>query len=137
MTSGVIVTVADPESPVVVDASALAALVFGEPDAEKVAGQLTGHRLVAPTLLRYEMASVYVKKLRRYPGERSALSKMFRVHLQLGIEEVQPDMHALVQLAERTGLTAYDAAYLWLAKFINAPVITLDEQLAHAARVIG
>lgn len=132
-----IVTDADPQLPVVVDASALAALVFGEPEAEEVAGQLTGHRLVAPTLLGYEMASVYVKKLRRYPGECSALGEMVQAYSELGIDEVQPDTHGIALLAEQFGLTAYDAAYLWLGRLINAPVITLDKQLAHAAREIG
>ena len=35
----------------VVDASAIAALLFGEPEAEAIAGQLGDARLVAPALL--------------------------------------------------------------------------------------
>jgi uncharacterized protein with PIN domain len=42
----------------VVDASALAALLFGEPEADLVAGQLDGARLVAPSLLAFELANV-------------------------------------------------------------------------------
>jgi len=51
----------------VVDASALAALLFGEPEAEKVASRLEKSRLVAPALLGFEIASVCLKKLRRDP----------------------------------------------------------------------
>ena len=42
----------------VVDASALGALLFGEPRAEEVARRLDRHPLVAPPLLRYELSSI-------------------------------------------------------------------------------
>jgi hypothetical protein len=42
----------------VVDASALAALLFAEPAAEAIAGGLEGARLAAPSLLDVELANV-------------------------------------------------------------------------------
>lgn len=138
MTSGVIVTGADLAAPVVVvDASALAALLFGEPDAEAVAARLADRQLTAPTLLRYELASAYLKKIRRYDFERSALTEMLRAYPRLSIDEVQPDTDGIVQLAEQTGLTAYDAAYLWIGRLLDAPIVTLDVRLAAAARHLG
>jgi predicted nucleic acid-binding protein len=35
-------------------------------------------------------------------------------------------------LAERKRLSAYDAAYLWLAKELGAELVTLDRRLAAA-----
>ncbi len=131
-------TRADRATPVVVvDASALAALLFGEPDAKAVAAQLADRQLTAPTLLRYELASVYLKKVRRYDSERSALTEMLRAYPQLGIEEVQPDADGTALLAEQTRLTAYDAAYLWIGRLLGAPIVTLDESLSKAARELG
>ena len=40
-------------------------------------------------------------------------------------------------LAERFELTTYDAAYLELAMRLNAPLATLDQDLARAAREAG
>ena len=34
--------------------------------------------------------------------------------------------------ARDTGLSAYDAAYLWLARHLGAELVTLDEPLAAA-----
>jgi uncharacterized protein with PIN domain len=45
----------------VVDASALGALVFGEPEAERIAAQLSDGLLCAPALLLFEW-QVYVSK---------------------------------------------------------------------------
>ena len=54
----------------VVDASAFAAILFGEPEAEEVVARLQGSRLAAPALLPYEIASVCLKKIRRHPDTR-------------------------------------------------------------------
>ncbi len=50
---------------VVADASAIAAVVFVEDDADAVAERMEGADLVAPTLLPYEVANVAAVKLRR------------------------------------------------------------------------
>jgi predicted nucleic acid-binding protein len=50
---------------VVVDASAYAAIVFGEPEAAPVAQVLDGATVFAPPLLKFELASAALKKMRR------------------------------------------------------------------------
>ena len=119
----------------VVDASALAALLFGEPEAECVAQQLGDARLVAPALLGFELADVCLIKSRRHPDQQSALTAAFRLHRQLAVEEMAVDHDGALELAATTGLTAYDASYLWLARQLGADLVTLDQQLARAAAV--
>jgi predicted nucleic acid-binding protein len=114
----------------VVDASALAALLFGEPEADAVAAQLSHARLVAPALLGFELANVCLIKSRRHPEQQPALSAAFRLRDRLAVEEVAVDHDAALQLAHATGLTAYDASYLWLARHLEADLVTLDQQLA-------
>jgi predicted nucleic acid-binding protein len=46
----------------------------------------------------------------------------------------EPDGHAIIGLARAHRLTFYDAAYLELARRLDAPLATLDRQLAAAAR---
>ena len=117
----------------VVDASALAALLFGEPEAEAVAGQLSNARLVAPGLLAFELANVCLIKARRYPEQQPALMGAFRLRGRLGVEEVAVDHDSALELAAATGLTTYDASYLWLSRQFGAELVTLDRQLAKAA----
>lgn len=121
----------------VLDTSATAALLFGEPDADEVARRATGRDLVAPSLLRYELASVCLKKCARYPDLREALLDALRLYPRLEVREVQVPADGLVLLAEASGLTAYDTAYLWLARHLAAPVLTLDRRLREAARRLG
>jgi predicted nucleic acid-binding protein len=116
----------------VVDASALAALVFSEPEADSVAGRLEGVRLVPPSLLGYELANVCLVKMRRSPGQREALRTAYGLAQRLRIETFAVDHADVLELAEATGLTAYDASYLWVARRLGAELVTLDRELAAA-----
>ena len=49
-----------------------------------------------------------------------------------GIAWHDPDPTDLLLLANATGLTPYDASYLWLAGFLGADLVTLDRRLAPA-----
>jgi predicted nucleic acid-binding protein len=119
----------------VIDASALAALLFGEPEAENVAQALDGARLVAPGLLAFELANVCLVKCRRHPGQRDSLLAAFELRNRLEIEEIAVDHMDSLKLALLFGLTAYDASYLWLARHFAAELVTLDMELKRAAAV--
>jgi len=116
----------------VVDAPALAALAFGEPAAAAVASRLGGDSLVSPSLLWYEVGNVCVLKMRAHPAERDRILEALQMLDHLGVKTVDVEPVAVVQLADATGLTAYDAAYLWLARHLRLPLVTLDERLAEA-----
>ncbi len=115
----------------VVDASALAALVFGEPAGDWVADQIRDCELIAPALLDYEMANVCLIKSRKQPAFRTALRRALAMPGP-GVETIQVDHMEVLTLAEHTGLTIYDAAYLWLAQSMGTGLVTLDKQLAAA-----
>ncbi len=117
----------------VVDASAIAAVLFGEPEATTVVGQLAGGRLVAPTVLRYEVASIAWKKIRRNPTQRDEFMAAFQLLGRMAVDIADVEHAEALRLADATGLTAYDASYLWLARKLNADLITLDRSLATAA----
>ncbi len=120
----------------VVDASALVAVLFGEPDADRVAERLEGGRLFAPPLLEYEISNVCVVKCRRHPADRAAILAAFSKRALFGIQEVGVDSEALTTVALDSGLTAYDASYLLLSQELGAELVTLDEALGRAASVV-
>jgi predicted nucleic acid-binding protein len=117
----------------VVDGSALGALLFGEPEGAAVAGRLRDAGLIAPTLLPFEIASVCLKKMRRHPDRRDALVVAFGMLDRMEVDIVEVDHDEMLGVAERIGLTAYDASYLWLAHRTGSELVTLDRQLEAAA----
>ena len=118
----------------VVDASAVAALLFNEPGSDDVAERFGHGRLVATSLLPYEVANVCVTKIRRYPDQERALLEAFSILGALNIELVTVPFNDVVALACETALTAYDASYLWLARELRADLVTLDRALDSAWR---
>lgn len=92
-------------------------------------------RLNAPFLLDLKLANVLLKKIRRTPSERDRLAAAFGALDRLDIRRLSVDRTGVFILAERTGLSAYDASYLWLSLRLGAELITLDRRLAQAARL--
>ncbi|MBN8480324.1 MAG: type II toxin-antitoxin system VapC family toxin [Xanthomonadales bacterium] len=115
----------------VLDASALAAVVFDEPEAAPVLASVRGDP-VAPSLIRYELASVCTVKQIRHPGRAEEIDARHRLLSRLALTTHEPDWDDLPRLARRWALSAYDAAYLQLALALDAPLVTLDARLAAA-----
>ena len=110
----------------VVDASALGALLFGEPEGPTVARHLHGAALIAPALLPFEVANVCLKKMRRHPDRRDALVVAFAMLDRMEVDIVDVDHDEALGLAEPSGLTAYDASYLWFARRAGSELVSLD-----------
>jgi predicted nucleic acid-binding protein len=117
----------------VVDASAIGALVFGEQQAETVAAQLGEHPLAAPALIWFELASIALKKIKAYPAERLHILRALTLARSMAIRTTEVDQHEIIALAEQTGLTTYDSSYLWLARKLGGELVTLDQKLVRAA----
>jgi len=113
----------------VMDTSALAAVIFHEPEAISVEKRLKNGIWFSPTLIDYEIGSVLLKKLKLYPEKRQALMLCHDAFLDLPLERVETPIDSVIPIAEKHDLTIYDACYLWLAETLKAQLITLDKKL--------
>ena len=94
----------------------------------------------APTLWRYEVANglqTAVRRKRINAAYRDAALADLR-QLPVTVDRTGDDVAwtALVSLADRFGLTIYDAAYLELAQRRELPLASGDRALRAAARVL-
>ena len=113
-----------------VDASAVAALVFGEPEGNDMANYFQDETLVAPTLIDFELANIGLKKIRRSPERMAEIVIALKRAEGMKINRVAVPAVEVLKLASDTGLSAYDAAYLWVAISKDAELVTLDNRLA-------
>ena len=119
----------------VVDASALGAIAFGEPEGEAVSARLSDSLLVAPLLLWFELSSICLKKIRKQPDQKDRLLKAFQLARRLPIEMTAVDLIQVIKLADEKNLTTYDANYLWIAQKLGGDLVTLDQKLREAATI--
>ncbi len=120
------------DAKLVVDASAVSAIFFREPEAELLERKLRNRSWVAPTLIDYEIGSVFLKKIKYHPRLRQQLDECYQIYCDSAIERVDVPVSSVVAIAEKYGLTIYDASYFWLAATLNLELVTLDKQLAAA-----
>ena len=79
-----------------------------------------------------------VRRRRLAPGDpRRILDRISNQPIQVDTETVVRAWRETPILADDHGLTTYDAAYLELAIRLDAPLATLDQDLASAARKAG
>ena len=119
--------------PMVVDCSAICGILFDEPWRAQAVARISGKTLYAPYLLDHEVISVTLKK-QRQQWSHASITAALEDYVQYQIELRETDTHAQLDLALRYEISSYDAAYLWLAAELKAPLATFDEKLGRAAQ---
>ena len=121
----------------VADASVIGAITFGEPEAEKALSLLDNAELYEPSLLAYELASIARKKTLQHPEQADDIARALSLSLALDVTWLDVDQNEILRLALETGLTTYDASYLYLARTLGVPLVTFDEQLRRAEHIVS
>lgn len=113
----------------VVDASVLGALVFSEPRAGEAAALLEGAELYAPKLMAYELTHIAQIKSAQFPAQINAIQEALDIALLMDIRWLDVSHMRVLRLALETGLTTYDASYLYLSRLLGADLATFDDKL--------
>ena len=124
----------------VLDSSVALAWVYADEATDAVLGLFDTIRLHGawvPGLWRWEIANVLQLNVRRgrHAGDfrDGALASLALLPVKVDAEADRQAWTAALHLAERHGLTVYDAAYLEIAARRKIPLATLDRQLRAAA----
>lgn len=123
--------------PFVVDALVTAAWILPDevhPLADKCQRMLATDHVLVPAVWWFEVRNLLIMSERRGRLDQNTTSKVLGILASYPItQDREPNETVLMDLARNHGLTAYDASYLELAIRLNAPLATLDQQLARAA----
>ena len=95
---------------------------------------MRGRSLCAPAIIDYELANVALTKIRRRSISTADAMRILTSYAGLEIERFDVDALSAVRIGELFGVTAYDAAYLWVAGHLRAPIATFDRRVAAAAK---
>jgi predicted nucleic acid-binding protein len=96
----------------------------------------------APNAWQWECANILANGVRsgRIPSAavEGLWSVLDAIRHRVELHELAPAQHkAVLAVAIDAGVSLYDAGYLWLARSLDLPLATLDEQLIQAAPHAG
>jgi predicted nucleic acid-binding protein len=128
----------------VLDSSATLAWIYSDevtPAIRAVFDSVAESGAIVPMLWRLEVANSLTMALRRgridAEFRRAALADLAELDI---VADVQTDVHAwdaTMSLADRFGLTIYDAAYVELAQRRSLALATLDGEMRAAGAKLG
>jgi predicted nucleic acid-binding protein len=124
---------------VVPDASAAVSLLLGDPSwiAQWRAWKSADAMVLVPAHFGHEVANALFKSVRvRAPEAMTMLGRLSRIGFEVADRGLR-GLEGSVELANRHGLSVYDAAYLDLALDVGAELATLDGDLRKAAEAEG
>jgi len=122
---------------VVIDTSALLAVLLEEPERPALIAATAGIVLFAPNSLPWEVGNALVATTRRRRLTSAEAQRAWRAYEAVPLRLVDVDIGRAVSLAVELGLYAYDAYMLELARQRGLPLLTLDQRLRAAAMASG
>ena len=119
---------------IVIDTSALLAVIIGEPECDRIVGLTRGNALIGPGSIPWEVGNAFSAMLKQKRLSLTSVRRGLDIFEAVPIRYVSVDLSRALALAERANVYAYDAYILDCAVRHHAPILTLDRPLARAAR---
>jgi predicted nucleic acid-binding protein len=128
---------------VVVDSSVALAWLLPDEGASPFQAYLADAATAPPIvsgLWLYEVTNALTIAARRKRISQAASAEAIDLISSIPVRVVQLgwlDMRAAARIAHETNLSVYDASYLHMARYMDAPLATLDEPMRRAAKRLG
>lgn len=122
---------------IVIDTSAIIAVIIAEPERDGVIVATSGHRLIGPGSIPWEVGNAFSAMLKQNRFTLEEARKGLDIFEDIPIRYVKADLANALRLADERGIYAYDAYFLDCALRQAAPLLTLDRALKQAASALG
>jgi len=118
----------------VVDTSAIIAVIANEPEKEALVELTTGADLIAPRSVHWEIGNAFSAMLRRERIKVEQAIQAVKLYQKIPIRFVDVGLEETLKIANALGIYAYDAYLIRCALKYRAPLISLDRNLVNAAK---
>ena len=121
----------------VIDTSAVLAVLLEEREKQAVVNATMGRILSAPASLRWEVGNAAAAAVKRRRLTAARARQLVADFEQVTIQELTIDLLRAVDLALELGLYAYDGYILEAARSSRYPLLTLDQTIQRNAKKLG
>jgi predicted nucleic acid-binding protein len=121
---------------IVIDTSALIAVIVGEPERGKIIGVTAGNSLIGPGSIPWEIGNAFSAMFKQGRLSLDDAQKGVEIFRNIPIRYVETDIANALKLSKEVNMYAYDAYLLDCAIRYKSPILTLDQKLMVAAQSI-
>jgi predicted nucleic acid-binding protein len=121
---------------IVIDTSALIAVIVGEPERAKIIAITAGNTLIGPGSIPWEIGNAFSAMFKQDRLSLDGARKGVEIFYSIPIRFVESDITNALRLSKEINMYAYDAYLLDCAIRYKAPLLTLDLKLKKAAQSI-
>lgn len=122
---------------IVVDTSAIIAVIADEAEREKLIVLTKGSTIVAPPSVKWEIGNAFSAMMKRARINLDQAVEAIDIYQEISIEIIDVNLKDAIQLAGKYNIYAYDAYILQCAIENNIPLISLDKSLIDIAKREG
>ena len=122
---------------IVVDASAVIAVIVEESARPEILRLTAGHFLIAPHSLRYEIGNSLSKMLKMGRIKAETAQEAFSCYESIPIRSIPVNMSKALDFVAKHNIYAYDAYMIEVAHRLGVPLLTLDVPLLRIAEKAG
>ena len=122
---------------IVIDTSALIAVIVGEPERKKIIEITKGNTLIGPGSIPWEIGNTFSAMFKRNRLKIEEAQKGLTIFNGIPLRYIEPDFVKVLKLSKQTNMYAYDAYFLDCAIRHKAPLLTLDKKLRAYAQDIN
>ncbi len=122
---------------IVIDTSALIAVLVNERERESIIKITAGNTLIGPGSIPWEITNAFSAMFKR---NRLSLKESLRglsIFETIPLRYVKTDFDSTLEIASETNTYAYDAYFLECAHRHNSPLLTLDKKLLQTAKTLN
>ncbi len=122
---------------IVIDTSALIAVIVAESERNKIVELTTGNTLIGPGSIPWEIGNAFSVMFKRNRLSLDEAQKGIAIFAAIPLRYIEPDFVKAVTISKQTNLYAYDAYFIDCAIRQKAPLLTLDQKLKTAAQSLN
>ena len=119
---------------IVIDTSALIAVIVGEPERNKIVDFTAGNTLIGPGSIPWEIGNAFSAMFKQSRLTLDEAQKGLVIFDSIPLRYIEPDFVNALKISKQAGMYAYDAYVLDCALRHKAPLLTLDRKLKNAAQ---
>jgi predicted nucleic acid-binding protein len=119
---------------IVVDASAVIAVVVNEPSKSDIIEATQDASLIAPASIHWEIANAFSAMFKRERVSLDEALDAIDIYKQIPIRFIEVELEESLRIAHQFNIYAYDAYLLRCGQKYKAPLISLDKTLLKLAK---